>query len=262
MAIDINLNTSGAAQLSPTIQDTGTNAAAASGKKLAPLLGGNSLTVSDVLTTDFSTLVERLKGEQERTKFALLFASLQSLNMSMTAAEKASVKLGLQLSEELEKFKEQLKDLQDKLDGAKNDVVALNTQIEVLENQIKLAQQEGKDHNELVKKEKALREELDAKKLIIEETPSKINEVRNKISEVNGKISVVASSIGENALKTIANEIAGVFGPEEGETNAEEQKHLAKEEEVDPFKPIRESLDKFRTELLDTIAANTSEIKA
>lgn len=262
MAIDINLNTASAAQLSPPLQDAGAKETAASGKKLTSILGGSSLTVSEVLTTDFSTLVERMRNEQERTKFLLLFTSLQSLNMSLSSAEKAALKQGLDLSDQLEKFEKELKELQAAITAAPEELAALTVKISAVETQIELAQQEGKDHLKLVEEEKRLLADIEEKKRLIKDGPELINNVRNKISEVNGKLSVVASSIGENALKTIAHEIANVFGPEKNESNAEELKRMAKEDEVDPFRAIRKSLDKFRTELLDTIAENTSEIKA
>lgn len=261
MAIDINLNTSNAAALATGVQDAGTGEVS-SGKALTSILGGKSLTISTVLSGDLDTLVERLKNEQERTKFALLFTSLQSLSQSMSAAEKAALEQGIELSEKLEELEKDMATQEKAVAASLKTVAEFQVAINMLQTQIDLAVQEGKDHRDLVAKQDKLRKEMDEKKLVIEKTQGKINEIANEIKSVSGKISVVISSIGENTLKTIANEIAGVFEPEKAESNAEEQKKLAKEEEFDPFKPIRVSLDKFRQELLDIVAENTSDIKA
>ena len=91
---------------------------------------------------------------------------------------------------------------------AEADAVVLQTKIDMLQKEIDLAVQEGKDHNELVQKQKALRKELDAKKQVIADTTGKIAEAQNQISSLKVKISAIAESIGDNALKTIAKEFA------------------------------------------------------
>ena len=225
--------------------------------KLSPLLGGASLSVSSGTMSDLEALVAKLKNENEKTKYSLLLTSLNSISESLTAAQKAALEEGLKLNEELNGYQRELAVLTGNLDSATADSIILQAKIDSLQKQIEQAQADGQEHNELVAKQKELREELDAKKAVIADTQGKIAEVKNNISVVNGKISAIVKSIGDNTLKTIANEIAAIAEPEDNESNAESEKNEKKAEANDPFNLIRESLDRICRELTDTIEKNT-----
>ena len=255
MAIELDISRIAAQTASATTQDAALTQTSTA-QKLASLLGGESLKVSSGAMTDLEALVAKLKNEQEKTKFSLLVSSLNAISESLTASQKAAVEEGLQLTEQLNTLQGDLAKLQGTLSTAQGASLLLQTQIDALEKQIEQAVQDGKDHNELVAKQKELREELDAKADTIKETQGKIDATKNEISAVNGKISAVVNSIGENTLKTIANEIVAINEPEKAESNAEQEKKEAKAVANDPLNAIRESLDRLGRELTDTIEKN------
>lgn len=230
--------------------------AAGTPKKIAPLFGGKSLTVSFSGMSDLEALVAKLKNEQDKTKFSILITSLNSIGESLTAAQKTAVEEGLKLNEQLKTLNGKLAALNGTLSTAQQEAVLLQTQIDSLKTQIEQAVQDGKDHNELVAKQKELREELDAKNATIAETKGKISETKNEISSVNGKISAVVKSIGENTLKTIANEIADIARPEEATSNAEREKEEKHEEATSIFNSIHDSLENFARDLSENIERN------
>lgn len=256
MAIELDISRVAAQTASVTAQDAALTQTSTA-QKLASLLGGESLKVSSGAMTDLEALVARLKNDQEKTKFSLLVSSLNAISESLTASQKAALEEGLKLSEDLNALKGDLAELEGTLATAQGGALLLQTQIEALKKQIEQAVQDGKDHNELVAKQKELRKEWDAKNAAIAETKGKIDTAKNEISAVSGKISVLVKSIGENTLKTIANEIVAINEPKKAETSVEqENKAEAKAIANDPFNAIRESLDRLGRELADTIEKN------
>ena len=107
---------------------------------------------------------------------------------------------------------------------------------------------------------KRVREELDEKKRVISDTIGKIQSTENEIASVNGQISALVSSIGENAIKSIANELATLSDPEKAERPAEAAKEEEKKAEIDPFAAIRDSLDKIDRDIRETIEENRVEM--
>ena len=142
---------------------------------------------------------------------------------------------------------------------AKSDSLLLQAEIKRLEAQIDQAVKDGKEHNELVAEMKRVRAELDAKKQVIEDTKGKIDKTKNERSAVKSKISVIVKSIGENAVKTIANELATLAEPEKSERTAEKEKAAAKEAANDPLAAIRDSLDRIERDITETIEENRVE---
>lgn len=225
-------------------------------QKLASLLGGASLTISDGSLSDLEALVSRLKNEQEKSKFSMLLTSLGSISDSLSSAQKAALDEGIKYSEQLDTLNKSLNSLANTLASDQAAAAIMEKKIKSLEEQIEAARKDGKEHNKLVQEQKELRKELDAKNKVIEETQGKIAEAKNALSEVSGKISAILSSIDNNTLKTIANKIADIAKPEETESNAEREKKAAKEEATDLFAAIRKSLDDMSRELADTIERN------
>ena len=229
--------------------------------KLTALLGGASLTVTHVAVTDLEALLAHMKNDQEKTKFSVLVSSLNAIGQALTDAQKANIEEGLALSDKVDALEKDVATMKASVQTAEADAVVLQTKIDMLQKEIDLAVQEGKDHNELVQKQKALRKELDAKKQAIADTTGKIAEAQNQISSLKVKISAIAESIGDNALKTIAKEFANVFGTtEKTETAEESERKERKAEAVDVFKGIREALDKFEDVLKETIEENRTHL--
>jgi len=255
MAIQLDTTKLSAAAANLAGADIETSESAAG--KLSPLLGRTSLSVSSAEMSDLEALIAKLKNENDKAKYSLLLTSLNSISESLTTAQKEALEEGLELNDELNKLNEDLEALTDKLSTADAESIILQTKIDNLQKQIEQAQKDGKEHNDLVAKLKAAREELDAKKAIIADTQGKITEVKNSISVVSGKISAIVKSIGDNTLKTIANEIAAIAEPEENESSAESEKKEKKADVNDPFNVIRGSLDRISRELTDTIEKNT-----
>ena len=262
MDIDIYSASKQASIISAQLENATASETTTTTKTLAPLLGGKSLTISAALGGDLQALLERLKSEQDRTRFSLLLSSLQSINASLSDTQRAALEQGIVLSEKLDTLNSSLADETNTQKTASAEYILMEAKIKALQDQIDAAVQEGKDHIEQTKEMNRLREELAAKEQVIADTTGKINEINNQIGEVKGKMSVAISAVGENALKTIANELAAIIKPEELETSAELDKREKIAEENDPFRAIRKSLDEIKQDMQDTIDANTSDIMA
>ena len=256
MAIELDTNRL-AASFQTTAQDVPTPKT--TGKATAALLGGASVTVTDGAMTDLEALVARLKNENERTRFAMLMTSLASISQSLTDSQRRLLEEGLSLSEKLDELNKMLDGYTSEEAKAKADSLLLQAEIKRLEAQIDQAVKDGKEHNELVAEMKRVRAELDAKKQVIEDTKGKIDKTKNEISSVKSKISVIVKSIGENAVKTIANELATLAEPEKSERTAEKEKAAAKEAANDPLAAIRDSLDRIERDITETIEENRVE---
>ena len=223
---------------------------------LSALLGGASVTVTNGGMTDLEALVARLKNESERTRLSMMLMSLVAVSQSLDESQKQRLEQGIALSEKLDELQKSL----DKYSGdeaeAKAATMLLQAKIEQLQKQIEQAVQDGKDHNKLVEEQERARAELKAKEQIIVDTQGQIAETKNAIASVKGQISAVVNSIGENTLKTIANDIATLAAPEKAERPAETEKAEKKEALNDPLNAIRESLDRIERDLNEAIEAN------
>ena len=229
------------------------------GKALAALLGGKSVTVTDGSMSDLEALVAKLKSESERTRFLMLMTSLSSIGQSLNEAQKSALEQGLALADKLMELESTLGGLQDEVSKEKAAIALLQMQIESLQKQIDQAVQDGKEHNKLVEEQKRVRKVIDAKKDKIERTEGQIDQTKNEIASVKGKISAVVHSIGENTLKTIANELTALTPPEKAESAAEAKKEAEKIAANAPLNAIRDSLDKIERDLTDAIEENRIE---
>ncbi|MBP5542681.1 MAG: hypothetical protein ILM98_01290 [Kiritimatiellae bacterium] len=240
-------------------QDATTGTAAS--KALASLFGkGASVSVMSGAKTDLEALVQKLRNESARAKFSLLLTSLTAIGQSMTDIQKRTLEQGVALSEKLEELTKDLDDYSSELAKDKAAMALLQAKIDLLTKQIEQAVEDGKEHNELVAEMKRVREEMDEKKRVISDTIGKIQSTENEIASVNGQISALVSSIGENAIKSIANELATLSDPEKAERPAEAAKEEEKKAEIDPFAAIRDSLDKIDRDIRETIEENRVEM--
>lgn len=226
---------------------------------LGALLSGKSVTVSEKMPSDLEALVARLKNENERARFALMLTSLASIGQSLSDAQKRTLEEGLALSEKLEEQEKLLEGQVEEESASKADMLLLQAKIDALAKQIEQAVQDGKDHNELVAEQKRLRAELAEKEQAVADTKGKIEQTKNEVAAVKGRISAVIKSIGENAIKTIANELSSLVDPERADRPAETEKAEKKEAEANPFAAIRESLAEIERDLAETVTANRVE---
>jgi chromosome segregation ATPase len=229
------------------------------GKALAALLGGKSLTVTDGSMTDLEALVAKLKSDSERTRFLMLMTSLTSIGQSLNAAQKSALESGLALAEKLSELEGDLKGYTDDEAKTKAEMTILEAKIDQLQKLIDQAVEDGKEHNELVAEQKRVREELAAKEQTVADIQGNIAKTKNEISDVKGKISAIVNSVGENTLKTIANELTTLTPPEKPESAEEARKEAEKIAANDPLAAIRDSLDKIERDITDAIQENRIE---
>ena len=258
MAIELNVDRLNAGTTS-TLGDVAPGTGNVGGKALNTLFGGESVKVSNGAMTDLEALVARLKNENERAKFSLFLTSLAAIGQSLNESQRRALEQGLKLQEKLEALNEELSASTGKLSQAEAESAVLEAKIEALKKQIEQAVQDGKEHNELVAEQKRKQEELDAKKQVIADTTDKIANIKNEISSVQGQISALVKSIGENTVKTIADELSNLAEPEKAERPAETKKAEEKELENNPLAIIRESLEKIERDIAATIEENRIE---
>lgn len=252
MAVELD-KTRLAAQTARMTQADSPVAAASPANKLAALLGGASLMVTDGSMTDLEALVARIKDKQEKTKFSVLFSTLGSIGRSLSDAQKTQLEEAMDLTAKIDALEKEIDGMNSSIQAAKADAAVLQAEIDALQKQIDQAVQDGKDHVELVKKQKDLRQRLDAKRQFVADTQGKIAEASNQISSAKVKISSVVESVGADTLKTIAREFSAAVGVEKRDTVGEDAKKERKEEAVDVFRGIRKALDRFEGALKESI---------
>ena len=255
MAIELNVNRLNA-ETSSLLGDVAPGKGAGTGKALAALIGGESVTVTSGALTDLEALVAKLKSDSERTRFLMLMTSLSSIGQSLNEAQKSALETGLALAEKLSELEGDLKGYTDDEAKTKAEMAILEAKIDQLKKMIEQAVKDGKDHNKMVEEQKLVREELVAKEKTMDDIQGKIAKTKNEISEVKGKISAIVNSIGENTLKTIASELTTLTPQEKAESAAEARKEAEKLAANDPLNAIRDSLDKIERELTDAIESN------
>ena len=255
MAIELNVNRLNA-ETSSLLGDVAPGKGAGTGKALAALIGGESVTVTSGALTDLEALVAKLKSDSERTRFLMLMTSLSSIGQSLNEAQKSALETGLALAEKLSELEGDLKGYTDDEAKTKAEMAILEAKIDQLQKMIDQAVEDGKEHNKIVEEQKRVREELAAKEKTMDDIQGNIAKTKNEISEVKGKISAIVSSIGENTLKTIASELTTLTPQEKAESAEEARKEAEKVVANDPLNAIRDSLDKIERELTDAIESN------
>ena len=255
MAIELNVNRLNA-ETSSLLGDVAPGKGAGTGKALAALIGGESVTVTSGALTDLEALVAKLKSDSERTRFLMLMTSLSSIGQSLNEAQKSALETGLALAEKLSELEGDLKGYTDDEAKTKAEMAILEAKIDQLQKMIDQAVKDGKEHNKIVEEQKRVREELAAKEKTMDDIQGNIAKTKNEISEVKGKISAIVSSIGENTLKTIASELTTLTPQEKAESAEEARKEAEKVVANDPLKAIHDALDKIERELTDAIESN------
>ena len=134
------------------------NTAVAGGKKLDPLLAGASLTVTTAPTGDLERLVARIKSENENSRLSLLLSSLSTLNEALTDVQKANLVKLDGLNQTLTGLNADLAAQEAQLTDASAQSALMEMKIQQLEQAVERAVQEGKDHNEAVRKAKEVRD--------------------------------------------------------------------------------------------------------
>ncbi|MBQ7189515.1 MAG: hypothetical protein IJR99_08895 [Kiritimatiellae bacterium] len=123
-----------------------------------PLLGGTSLTVTTALSGDLEKLVARVKDETQNTRLALTLGSLNTLNEALTDVQKRKLAELDTLDQQLKGLNGDLESLQADFETKTSSSQLMELKIQELEAAVERAIQEGKDHNEAVRKAKETRD--------------------------------------------------------------------------------------------------------
>ena len=216
-------------------------------KTAAPLLGGESVKVTDGAMTDLEKLVARLKNENEATRqsvtqrrISILSTVLDSMADRITAAEKENLL-------KIEELNGEKAGLEKDLAGLKGDKTALETLIESLDRQIEQAVKDGATHREQVEKLKAQRAEQQAKLDAITES---IQSVSAKVAGIDVKIATCTKAIAGSTLNEVAAALKAAAGDakpaaEKNETQAERDRADAKDVANDIALHISAALDRI-----------------
>ena len=128
-----------------------------------------------------------------------------------------------------------------------------------LEQAIARAVQDGKDHNETMKKEK---ERLEQELAKAQAAAARIPVIQSGIAGATAKITEDIKILGPGKLNEIAvalEKVAeGAVAPDERTSEAEREKEEEKEIAFDPLKAICAALDKIDEAILQTIEENTT----
>ena len=213
----------------------------------APILGGQSVKVTDGSMTDLEKLVARIKNESAATRqsvaqrrLSILSTILDSMADKITAAEKANILK----TEELNVEKSGLQKDLTELTKSKEVMDAL---IESLDRQIEQAVKDGKEHNEQVEKLKEQRAEQQAK---LDSVNESIESVTSKIAGINTKLAECTKAIASSTLNEVYEALRQASGDakpeaEKNETQAEREKANAKLSANDVTLHISAALDRI-----------------
>lgn len=216
-------------------------------KTAAPLLGGESVKVTDGAMTDLEKLVARLKNENEATRqsvtqrrISILSTVLDSMADRITAAEKENLL-------KIEELNGEKAGLEKDLAGLKGDKTVLETLIESLDRQIEQAVKDGATHREQVEKLKAQRAEQQAK---LDGIEASIKSTATKIAGIDAKIATCTKAIAGSTLNEVAAALKAAAGEakpeaEKNETQAERDRADAKDVANDIALHISAALDRI-----------------
>lgn len=216
-------------------------------KTTAPILGGQSVKVTDGAMTDLEKLVARLKNESETTRqsvaqrrISILSTVLDSMADKITAAERENIL-------KIEELNGEKGELEKELAALKNDQTVIQALIDSLDKQIEQAVKDGADHREQVAKLKEQRAEQQAKLDGINES---IKSLTSKIAGIDVKIAECTKAIATSTLNEVAAALKAASGDakpeaEKNETQAERDKAEAKSAAYDIALHISAALDKI-----------------
>lgn len=238
----------------------------------APIIGGQSVNVTNAVTSDLEKLVLQLKNENSNTQEAL---AQQRLALLSTVLDSMVERVSQQQKEallEMEKLniantalEKEIAALQSTKANAVADRNILQMQIESLEKMTETEIENGEAHRELIAELKEQREEDDKK---IRECENAIASKSAQIASNNGRIESLIASVGAATIREVTAAVsAAAAGADEievsdtSESNAEREKAEKKAEANDPAALFRAALDKLDAEIRKTLEENQS-IKA
>lgn len=174
-------------------------------KQVAPLLSGESVTVTTAMRGDLSKLVATLKNETQETKTAVLHLRLASVLDAYTsrygALSAEQTRIVTEIADNnyaIEEAENTIESLKKELSTATGQAAIMQTMIESLEHQVEQAVEDGKIHRERVAKLKEQRsedvkdEDLEAE-IAAEEAAAA--EADARLSKAQGELATAQSSL-------------------------------------------------------------------
>ena len=249
----------------------------------------------DKLVAKVKGETEDARLDSAKRRIAIVLATLAALNIRVTDGQKnALVQIEL-LQGQLEDLAEKLKSATDELSEAEAQSVAMDAQIAALETAVENAIKEGEEHRKLVAELKKTRAADDAElqaaeaalakseaaiaaaKLNLSKAQSEQTTAKEKVAFLKNSIATLKSQIasaeksindyvatlGDNTLAALATALrttAAETAPANPETPADREKDELKEIANDPFRVIRESLDRMDADILGTIEENRTHL--
>ena len=253
MAIEFNTNkVATAAEMLSAAQDN--TLASKQEAKLAPLLGGESLTVTSGAMTDLEKLVARLKNESENTRQSVAQRRISILQTVLDSMADRISEVERKNLVEIEEYNMEKSGLKNDIAGYEKDMTnvasrisVLDMKIKELENAVDQAVKDGESHRKQVEVLKAQREKEQAK---LDKLEGAIDSANAKISAIDVKIANCTKAIATTTLNEVASAMhaaADIATPEaeRPESEAERAKTEAKAEANDISNIIHDAIDKI-----------------
>ena len=253
MAIEFNTNkVATAAEMLSAAQDN--TLASKQEAKLAPLLGGESLTVTSGAMTDLEKLVARLKNESENTRQSVAQRRISILQTVLDSMADRISEVERKNLVEIEEYNMEKSGLKNDIAGYEKDmakvasrITILDLKIQQLENAVDQAVKDGESHRKQVEVLKAQREKEQAK---LDKLEGAIDSANAKISAIDVKIANCTRAIATTTLNEVASAMhaaADIATPEaeRPESEAERAKTEAKAEANDISNIIHDAIDKI-----------------
>ena len=241
-------------------------------KQLAPILGGDSLTVTSGAMTDLEALVAKLKSESADTRqsvaqrrVSVLSSVLDTMADRISATDRDNLLKIEELNGDKVSAQEELATLQSDKLTTQSTITELDLQIEALEKQIEQAVEDGAEHREQVAKLKEQRAEEREK---LDRIESSIKSISNKISNIDIQITACTTAISSTTLSEVSSALRAIVsgessdGVERGDSNSDRVKQEKKDAATDIADHISKALDKIEDEMDDTISGVQDQVKA
>lgn len=214
----------------------------AAAKKLASLLGGQSVTVTTAPTSDLEKLVARLKNENENVKTSLAQRRLASVLDAYTARYGALTEEQTKILEEIAANNADLATLTEELKALLNDKTAANAQallmqakIEQLEKAIEQAVKDGKAHRENIEKLKEqIAEDQDNEDLKAELAKEEAALATSEAALAQAQTDLASAQAAAGALSAKIEALAGSIETKQSAISALEDSNAALAAKLDP----------------------------
>lgn len=214
----------------------------AAAKKLASLLGGQSVTVTTAPTSDLEKLVARLKNENENVKTSLAQRRLASVLDAYTARYGALTEEQTKILEEIAANNADLATLTEELKALLNDKTAADAQallmqakIEQLEKAIEQAVKDGKAHRENIEKLKEqIAEDQDNEDLKAELAKEEAALATSEAALAQAQTDLASAQAAAGALSAKIEALAGSIETKRSAISALEDSNAALAAKLDP----------------------------